>query len=267
MMETDLPAGLWKIIPPEHNAGHRGDNRGTVVAPVYEEQASHDPIQQPALMCILWLTRHLEEAGGDPYVVGNAALIAATGLPADAVHLELRVVLLLCQGLCQEAPVEAPDGGGHLHGTALKHGAAQGDAVPRALPHILEGWLHHGGDWRPNTATDRDAIREQLPHPAWSPRPPLTRQVPMISKGLKPGSNHTKSNSCLTFTSDWAGATFYLSPTYEVGITFSKHSSHTEHCLEELPSSALSCEKCNTSSCITAWIQSSDLIRMTGPII
>lgn len=34
-----------------------------------------------------------------------------------------------------------------------------------------------------------------------------------------------------------------------------------------LPSSALSCEKCNASSCITAWIQSSDLIRKTDPLI
>lgn len=193
MMETDLPAGLWKVIPAEQNAGHRGSHRGTVLAQVYEGQASHDSIQQLALMYILWLTRHLEEAGRDPHIIGDGALVAAAGLPADTVHLELRVVLLLGQGLRQEAPVEAPDGGGHLHGAALEHGAAQGDAVPHALPYILEGRLHHGGDWRPNRATDRDAIREQLPHPARSPRPPLTRQVPMISKGLKPGSITSKA--------------------------------------------------------------------------
>lgn len=109
----------------------------------------------------LGLTRHLEEAGGDPHVIGNAALVATAGLPADAVHLQLRVVLLLCQGLRQKGPVEAPDGGGHLHGAALQHGAAQGDTAPHALAHVLEGWLHHRGDWRPNRATDEDAVREQ----------------------------------------------------------------------------------------------------------
>lgn len=109
----------------------------------------------------LQLTRHLEEAGGDPHVVGNAALVATAGLPADGVHLQLRVVLLLCQGLCQERSIEAPDGGGHLHRAALQHGAAQGDAAPHALAHVQEGWLHHRGDWRPNRATDVDAVREQ----------------------------------------------------------------------------------------------------------
>lgn len=86
-------------------------------------------------------------------------------------------------------------------------------------------------------------------------------------QGAEARIHHTKSKSHLTIPSDWAGATFYLSPTYKAGVTFSKHSSHTVHCLEELPSSALSCENCSTSSCITAWIQSSDLIRMTGPVI
>lgn len=140
-----------------------------VLAPLYGEQASHlqDPIQQLAPMCTLQLTRHLEEAGWDPHIIGNAALIATTGLPADAVHLQLRVILLLCQGLCQKGPVEAPDRGGHLHGAALQHGAAQGDAAPHALAHILEGWLHHRGDWRPNRATDEDAVRVQPSHSAW----------------------------------------------------------------------------------------------------
>lgn len=216
-METDLPAGLWKIIPPEQNAGHRGGSRGSVLAPVCEEQASRDPIQQLALMCTLWLTRHLEEAGGDPHVVGNAALVVPTGLPADTVHLELRVVLLLCQGLRQEAPVEAPDGGGHLHGAALEHGAAQGDTVPHALPHVLEGWLHHGWDWRPNRATDREQMpsgnscltRHGHPDRLWQDR------YLWFPRGWSQGPSHQKQQSSdIPF---WLGWGHVLPPSHHWG--------------------------------------------------
>lgn len=161
--------GLQKVTPCTKEAAEVGHAACTSI---YWDQASHlcAPISHLAPTCALGLTRHLEEAGGDPHVIGNAALVVPAGLPAHAVHLQLRVVLLLRRGLRQEGPVEAPDGGGHLHGAALQHGAAQGDAAPHALAHVLEGWLHHRRDWGPNRATDRGVIRGQPPRSARPPR-------------------------------------------------------------------------------------------------
>lgn len=97
-------------------------------------------------MLFIRLTRYLKEAGCHSNIIGDAAFIVATSLPAHIVHLIFRVFLLLYRRHSHQTSIDSPDRCSHFHRDPLQHGAAEGDTAAQCLPDVYGNGFHHWGN-------------------------------------------------------------------------------------------------------------------------